>query len=176
MNSLHKEIEAAVARLLANGTLSEDDFGGIVSATIQEMIPELATEILKDLKETGPEHLSRRRLVHTEFQANNFHRWREAFDLLEMLYLLCEEATTLFAQEFGPEAAETNDVLFEALISLQARALLVSNEILCLLAGGYPDGALSRWRTLHEIGVVAMAYPVVPGSHALSTSTGLAPS
>lgn len=39
---------------------------------------------------------------------------------------------------------------------LHARALLVAREVLCLLYGGFPDGALSRWRTLHELTVVAL--------------------
>jgi hypothetical protein len=38
---------------------------------------------------------------------------------------------------------------------IHARALLVVGEIMCLLGGGYADGALSRWRTLYELAVTA---------------------
>jgi hypothetical protein len=31
----------------------------------------------------------------------------------------------------------------------------VTDEILCLLENGFADGGMARWRTLHEIGVVA---------------------
>ena len=31
----------------------------------------------------------------------------------------------------------------------------MSREIVCLLQGGFPDGALGRWRTLHEVAVIA---------------------
>jgi hypothetical protein len=31
----------------------------------------------------------------------------------------------------------------------------VTDEIICLLENGFADGAMARWRTLHEIGVVA---------------------
>jgi hypothetical protein len=38
---------------------------------------------------------------------------------------------------------------------LHAQGLLVADEVLCLLAGGYPSGAEARWRTLYELSVVA---------------------
>lgn len=33
--------------------------------------------------------------------------------------------------------------------------MLVASECICLMKSGYPDGALSRWRTLHELNVIA---------------------
>lgn len=39
---------------------------------------------------------------------------------------------------------------------MHARSLLIAREILCMLYGGYPDGALSRWRSLHELSVTAV--------------------
>lgn len=47
-----------------------------------------------------------------------------------------------------------SDFMFEVLIRLHGRASLVSNEILCLIKSGYPDAAISRWRTLYEILVI----------------------
>jgi hypothetical protein len=48
------------------------------------------------------------------------------------------------------------DYQFESLVSLHARSLLIGREILCMLYGGYPDGALSRWRSLHELSATAV--------------------
>ena len=36
------------------------------------------------------------------------------------------------------------------------RACQVTDEIICLLENGFADGAMARWRTLHEIAVVAV--------------------
>jgi Family of unknown function (DUF5677) len=33
--------------------------------------------------------------------------------------------------------------------------MLSASECICLMKGGFPDGALSRWRTLHELNVIA---------------------
>jgi hypothetical protein len=41
------------------------------------------------------------------------------------------------------------------LIRLLVRACQVTDEILCLLENGFAGGAMARWRTRHEIAVVA---------------------
>mgnify|MGYP005851207357 FL=1 len=38
-----------------------------------------------------------------------------------------------------------------------ARAILIANEILCLIKNGFASGALARWRTLYEYSVIAIA-------------------
>jgi hypothetical protein len=43
----------------------------------------------------------------------------------------------------------------EDLTRLQARGCQVTSEIVTLLSAGYSDGAMARWRTLHEIAVTA---------------------
>jgi len=42
------------------------------------------------------------------------------------------------------------------LIRMHARACQILGEIITLLENGFPDGALARWRTLHELTVVAL--------------------
>lgn len=52
-------------------------------------------------------------------------------------------------------AADRQDYKFEALIRLHGRAVMTAHEVLVLLRAGYSTGALARWRTVHEIWVVA---------------------
>jgi len=52
-------------------------------------------------------------------------------------------------------AARRQDFVFEALTRLHARALLTASEVLALLRTGHASGANARWRTMHEISVVA---------------------
>src|SRR5260370_32451533 len=42
------------------------------------------------------------------------------------------------------------------LIRVLVRGCQVTDEIICLLENGFADGAMARWRTLHEIAVVAV--------------------
>ena len=69
---------------------------------------------------------------------------------------------TTIAREYGREVkrpAEGADIRnttksFEILFSLHGRACQVAEEVVCLLSNGFADGAMARWRTLHEIAAV----------------------
>ena len=82
--------------------------------------------------------------------------WGEAIDRLDMLIDLCMEEGARFNDLFREEAAQTDDFVFDALTRLHARGCQVGFEILALLKNGFADGAHARWRTLHELAVVAM--------------------
>lgn len=43
---------------------------------------------------------------------------------------------------------------FAILIKLHARSCQIAEEIVCLLSNGFADGAMARWRTLHEVAAV----------------------
>lgn len=90
------------------------------------------------------------------FQRRNFLRWKSAFDQIEMIWQSAQEIGGEFRAEFENEAAENQDYKFEAMTRLHGRGMLVAAEAIHLLKGGYPDGAMSRWRTLHEIFVVSV--------------------
>ena len=115
----------------------------------------VAKKIEKDLAKRGTEMLVRKRRDQADFEMRNLRRWRRAFDLLETLWTCCEEMGRNFNQQFRPAAVETEDFTFEALTSIHARSLLVASEIICLMKGGFADAALTRWRTLYELNVVA---------------------
>lgn len=107
------------------------------------------------LIKTAPNMLADRRKERAGFERRNFQRWRKAFDLIETIWVSCEELGRAFNQHHRPEAVRGDDYVFEAMTHLHAKALLVTSEIICLLKGGFPDGALTRWRTLYETNVVA---------------------
>jgi Family of unknown function (DUF5677) len=46
--------------------------------------------------------------------------------------------------------------LIDVLTRLHARACQITSEVECLLSGGFSDGAMARWRSLHEVAVVAL--------------------
>jgi hypothetical protein len=99
--------------------------------------------------------LVRHRTDFDGFTRRNLRRWRGAFDLLETIWVCCEEMGRNFNQHFRPEAVQTENFVFEAMTSVHAKSLLVTAEMLCLMKGGFADAALTRWRTLHELNVVA---------------------
>ncbi|MCV6598543.1 MAG: DUF5677 domain-containing protein [Mangrovicoccus sp.] len=85
-----------------------------------------------------------------------YARWKPSFDCLEMMFSVARELGELHGKAFLEESRGQNDAVMLALANIFPRALLVTREIICLLRGGFPDGALARWRSLHELTVTAM--------------------
>jgi len=113
-----------------------------------------AKAIAKDLAFRAPKMLAQWRKETAGFERRNFRRWRKAFDRIEMIWVCCEEVGRNFNQHFRPEAVQSQNFVFEALTSIHAKSLLVAAEMICLMKGGFPDAALTRWRTLYELNVV----------------------
>ena len=59
------------------------------------------------------------------------------------------------AEWLRSKARDSDSALIEALLHLHARGCQVASEVEVLLEAGFADGALSRWRTLHEVTTVA---------------------
>lgn len=85
-----------------------------------------------------------------------YGRWRVGFDLLKIFIYMSTEYGSEYNSRNRPHAAASSDYLFEAIVNIHAKSLRISNEIYALLREGFPDGALSRWRTLHELAVCAL--------------------
>jgi hypothetical protein len=79
--------------------------------------------------------------------------WGKALDLYFAVAVCAEEAGATFNDRHRPAAEEHQDLVFEAMTGLHARACRTALEVHRLLAGGFPMGALSRCRTLHELAV-----------------------
>ena len=130
---------------------------------IDRRLPELIESEIYEISRATRDRLDRawrgearrQRRLGAGFRSRLERRWREPLDLLRMLLTV--------AREFGDEVnRETRNVVkrtvppkVEVLTRCHARACQVTEEVVCLLAGGFADGAVARWRTLHEIAVVA---------------------
>ncbi len=80
--------------------------------------------------------------------------WGAALRLLDVLLSVAEEAglvQVIRLQHLRSQAAPLREVL----VATFSRGVQVGEEILALLRAGFASGAMSRWRTLHEIAVVA---------------------
>lgn len=139
-----KVSEAAREHALPNEVI-EDIINGILSTAHEHL--------LDQLKASAPEMLERLREDNEGFRARCHERWREALNLMWMLLVAAQEIGEAHAHE-GPK--ESDPLVFDTLAHLHPKALLITSEIMCLLEGGFADGALARWRSLHEVVVTAM--------------------
>jgi len=148
-------LEQLVERFaVEHANVGQERLEEVISTALKSQTPSIARKLLDTLKAKAPEMLREHRELDAGFRERNFRRWREGFDLLEMLIVLAEESGSDFNTEFRPQAVQENNLVFEAVCGLHARAVLIAREVLCLLEGGFADGALARWRSVHEIAVV----------------------
>ncbi len=87
--------------------------------------------------------------------------WGDALDKLDMLIATAESVGGQAVAVARASRSKKRIALTAALGRLHIRGVQVANEVLTLLREGYADAAFSRWRTLHEITVVA----IVLGDH-----------
>lgn len=150
----HRVFERQLAECIEEAELENTEIESLVQNTMLEAVQYAASTLLKELKRTAPIRLREQRTLKRGFQARTFKRWKDGLDLLNILLVVSFEVGSKYNELNRPSAVENNDYRFEALVNLHARALRVAHEIHALLLSGFPDGALSRWRTLHEIAVI----------------------
>lgn len=127
----------------------------IIHSTIMNSLPRNSEILLNALKEDSAGMLEEHRCFRQEFESRLLRRWRKPINLLETLIVISVETGEQLSDEYRQEAISKNDYIFEALIRNHSRACQVAYEILCLLKGGFADGAVARWRTLHELSVLS---------------------
>jgi len=127
--------------------------------TIEEAFPhvlksQLASRLVK--LEAGRQAMLHERSGYiANIQKGTYLMWKEGLDLLEQFIALNLDWGTKLINEFNTNGDPERKHLFFALIKNHSRACLMSEEILHLLKGGFPDAAFARWRSLYEIAVTA---------------------
>ena len=81
-------------------------------------------------------------------------RWGLGLDRLRMALSVAGECGEMAANSASQDPEFSSPVLLDVLAHSHARACQITEEILILLSSGFADGAMARWRTLHEIAVV----------------------
>lgn len=127
--------------------LSEESIAKVIQDTAESSYGPL----LARLESMAPEMLSEWRSFTEGFESRNYARWKEPIDLLMMLWVIAEEISSEHQRALVPGSLVTH-----ALCGLQPRALLIAREAMHLMRGGFADGALTRWRSLHELTVTAL--------------------
>lgn len=158
MDILQKSFDKAVQELAESANSEEEleKLANSVPERIMEVIERLPQEILASIKKIAEDGLAERRAIHAGFVERNCVRWKEGFDLLELLIEVAVETGESFNKRVRPEAVLKGDITFDVVVRLHAKGCLTCKEILALLMNGYADGAHARWRALHEISVTAM--------------------
>lgn len=124
---------------------------------MDSLIPDDVVEeiISAEVRSLGDSAHVKQRQKRRDHRRSGFRRrianhWGTALDTLEELVATCCELGDLTVVNH-----EDSSSMFSAQVRLWSRGCQVAWEILLLLRSGYADGAMARWRTLHEIAVVS---------------------
>jgi hypothetical protein len=130
---------------------AQNVLAALESAILVDDDPERAVELfLEDVHDP----LFELRSAHSLMQARIGDRWEDAFDLYE---LYRAGAFALAQRAWAPQDAGNRTDLERriAVRLLFVRAYVTAGEILALVRAGFGNGAVARWRTMHEAEVVA---------------------
>jgi uncharacterized protein DUF5677 len=123
-------------------------------AIIRNTADRISRLILRDLKRKWKDQSAWEQKQTAGFRRRLQTRWRVGLGKLRMLLTIAREFGSDVNAELSATPGAPGQKTAEILIKLHARAVQVADEVLCLLEGGFADGAMARWRTLHEIAAV----------------------
>ncbi len=149
-------IESAIAASLDHTEMDDEQAAQKVAELFELLREDCKNSSIDSYKKSAAEDLANIREDIKGFEERNFSRWKPAFDHLEMLWHVAQELGEAHGKNVQRRNDENNNATMAALAHAFPKSLLVVQEIICLLKGGFPDGALARWRSLHELSVTAM--------------------
>ncbi|MEM0978292.1 MAG: DUF5677 domain-containing protein [Pseudomonadota bacterium] len=161
MGFIENEVFEIIERELGNALqeypeLTNDELEAVTEEAVRSSLEALFEVMPSALEKSSGKTIRTIRKLQRGFEQRCYRRWRKAFELYEVIRGVAAEIGEKHAQEHFSASEDERDYIFAALSHLHPRMLLIASEIDAMLRTGFPDGALARWRTLHEISVVAM--------------------
>lgn len=118
-----------------------------------QLVEQYAGEIKADLDAQTNEYLKEEYKRLTLFQRRLFKTWKAPMLRLDAMLVCSLEISSEINEEYRC-ARGVNSEQLNVATRLHARAIHIAKEISHLLKGGYADGAMARWRSLHETAVI----------------------
>ena len=124
-----------------------------INYSIKKILPKHSDNIFERSLCNINNMLDNNRKYQDLFEKRLYRRWKKAIDLLESLINISLESCAEHKNKLS--IIPDNKNMNTALMNIHARAIQISNEILVLIKAGYADGAIARWRSLHELAVIS---------------------
>lgn len=113
-------------------------------------------DLYLDLLRRGPAAVQAYRQEMAAFEARlQTWPWQSALEGLDMMRIAATESADAHYRRHRLDVDREDDHRWEALLRLHRRAFMIAAEAAALLRTGFPTGAHARWRSLHEVSLVA---------------------
>lgn len=119
-----------------------------------ETIDKHAVDYAASIETTGRDYLADSAKYRVEFIERLRVQWGDPLDLFELIVSVVEDSGMKFERR-NLRDKETYTLLLDVLAQLNGQAIRVAREVHALLTAGFPLGAHSLARTIHEISVRA---------------------
>ena len=126
------------------------------TVTIPSLTDELAQGIGRELDRKWKAEQKRQHREYGRFSKRLNRRWGEPLSQLEQLIVVSAELGDSVNRRLRQEHPRANPFTVEVQTRLHARACQIAREVLSLLSAGFAEGAMARWRALHEVTVVSL--------------------
>lgn len=147
VETLAQDLEVSVTEII-------EDINTAVSQAVPEAASRIADLISDQLEYSALENASQLHKAQAERIEAVRRIWGSALDKLDFLrHIVLEWSQEASVLRSGPYMNSNTSF---ALGRLVFRVYELAGEIITLARAGYADGALARWRSLHEVCVVAM--------------------
>jgi hypothetical protein len=133
------------------------DDGTALTEIVMNAAKDIGAGVLQNLERRWSGQWRYERRTTAGFRKRLERRWLRPLSILRMMTTISEEmANHAIGQMQSLRLDEEQPNLVAAVTRLHARSCQITLEILTLLESGFADGAMARWRTLHEVVVVMM--------------------
>jgi hypothetical protein len=122
---------------------------------VDDFAERIAKKTLRGLEKSWIEEQRLQKVDLAGFRERMEETWGRPLAQLRMLLTVAREWCGEAHVDAGDSEANGKSRLKSLMVRFLVRSCQVTDEIICLLENGFADGAMARWRTLHEIGVVA---------------------
>ena len=119
-----------------------DNLPEVLNAVVAEIVPGL----IEDLKRRWPKEWRQQMREYNGFCKRLEDRWGGALGLLRDITIAREYGGEVAAEIRIAGASSRTSHLADVLTRLHARACQIAHEVITLLASGFADGAMARWR------------------------------
>jgi uncharacterized protein YkvS len=134
---------------------NEKEFTSKIKKIMEVSLPETANILYEELYGKKDDLYKGLKVDQQEFQSRLEQRWYKGLVLFKSLITLSEEAGINSIEAFRSREENVKlDFIDNVLFKIHARAVQTSKEVYTLIYNGFPDGALARWRSLHENNVI----------------------
>jgi hypothetical protein len=141
--------------ILAEPNATDEQIHDITTNSADATLEAFKANLVERLTRQQPKMIREHRRYARGFERRLRRYWGDALDRFYAIAVCAEESGSYFNTAHRPNAAATNDFVFDALSGLHARACRTAFEVHQLLTSGFPMAALARCRTLHELAVTA---------------------